>query len=97
MAVTLGTLNEAAKLLKSEGAASIRAATSHCLLTESGRKRLAEGNIDELITTNSTGSSHGVKTLKNITILNVNELLGEAIIRVHNDASVTDLFEIKGF
>ncbi|MDR0715457.1 MAG: ribose-phosphate pyrophosphokinase [Puniceicoccales bacterium] len=97
MAVTLGTVNEAAKLLKEKGARNVRAAVSHCLLTAKGRERLSEGNIDELITTNSTGLSYTLTNIKNVTHLNVNELLGEAIIRVHNNASVTDLFEIKGF
>ena len=95
MAVTLGTLNEAAKLLKANGAASVRAAVSHCLLTERGYERLSEGNIDELITTNSTGSSYNLKGWANVTILNVNELLGEAIVRIHNNSSVTDLFEVN--
>jgi ribose-phosphate pyrophosphokinase len=97
MAVTLGTLNEAAKLLKSKGALSVRAAASHCLLTDIGIERLQEGNIDELITTNSTGSAKNIGDVKNITILNVNELLGDVIVRIHSGASVTDLFEIKGF
>ncbi|MDR3274162.1 MAG: ribose-phosphate pyrophosphokinase [Puniceicoccales bacterium] len=97
MTVTLGTLNEAAKLLKAKGAHSVRVAVTHCLLAEKGCERLSEGNIDELITTNSTGLSYNLKNRKNVTFLNVNELLGEAIIRIHNNASVTDLFEIKGF
>jgi ribose-phosphate pyrophosphokinase len=93
MAVTLGTLNEAAKLLKANGAASVRAAVSHCPLAKIGYERLCEGNIDELITTNSTGLSYKLRDLENVTILSVNELLGEAIIRIHNDASIADLFE----
>jgi ribose-phosphate pyrophosphokinase len=97
MAVTLGTLNGAAKLLKSREALSVRAAASHCLLTEKGLERLAEGNIDEFITTNSTGLAENVKGMENVTVLNVNELLGEVIIRIHRGSSVTDLFEIKGF
>ncbi|MDR2721127.1 MAG: ribose-phosphate pyrophosphokinase, partial [Puniceicoccales bacterium] len=96
MAVTFGTLNEAAKLLKANGAASVRAAVSHCLLTKKGYERLSEGNIDELITTNSTGLSYNLRNRRNVSILNVNELLGEAIIRIHNNSSVTDLFEVNG-
>ncbi|MDR1256007.1 MAG: ribose-phosphate pyrophosphokinase [Puniceicoccales bacterium] len=97
MAVTLNTLNEAAKLLKSKGARNVRAAVSHCLLTAQGYERLCEGNIDELITTNSTGLSYKLRGKKNVTHLNVNELLGEAIIRVHGNTTMADLFAIKGF
>jgi ribose-phosphate pyrophosphokinase len=96
IAVALCTLNEAAKLLKANGAASVRAAVSYCLFTDKIYECLSKSNIDEFITTNSTGLSSNLRDRVNARILGVNELLSEAIVRIHNTSSVTDLFEVNG-
>jgi len=94
MTETAGTLTAAAKILREHGAVSIRAAVSHCILNELALGRLKEGLIDEVITTNSTPvQTHGLP----IRVLSVASLLGEAILRITNNKSVTGLFEIKGF
>ena len=95
MTETAGTLCAAAKILKRNGARRVMAAVSHGVLNEKGYDRLAEGMIDELITTNTTPvqKKEGIP----ITILSVSKLLGEAIKRIHINESVTGLFEIKGF
>ena len=50
--------------------------------------------IDELITTNSTPvATHGLP----ITVLSIAKLLGQAIVRINGNESVTGLFRIKGF
>ena len=91
---TAGTLTAAAKLLKENGARSIRAAVSHCVLNEIAYERLAGGLIDELITTNSVPiDTRGLP----ITVLSIAPLLGEAILRINTNESVTSLFKIKGF
>ncbi len=91
---TAGTLTAAAKLLKRKGARSILACVSHALLNEMGIERLRKSAIDELITTDTIlrPAIAGV----NITTLSVAGLLGEAIKRIHNNSSVTSLFEFKG-
>jgi ribose-phosphate pyrophosphokinase len=58
-------------------------------------ERLKTGLIDELITTNSVPITD-TKGLP-ITVLSVAGLLGEAIMRIHQNESVTSLFKIKGF
>lgn len=95
MTETAGTLCAAAELLKKNGARRVMAAVSHGVLNEKGYNRLAEGMIDELITTNTTPvqQKEGIP----ITVLSVSKLLGEAIKRIHINESVTGLFEIKGF
>mgnify|MGYP000911920266 CR=1 FL=1 len=95
MTETAGTLCAAAKLLKENGAKSVMAAVSHGVLNDLGYERLAKGDIDQLITTNTTTVEQraGVP----ITVLSVAELLGEGIKRIHNNSSVTGLFDIKGF
>lgn len=91
---TAGTLTAAAKILREHGARSIRAAVSHCILNEIAYERLRSGLIDELITTNSIPLD--VRGLP-ITVLSIAPLLGEAIMRINNNESVTSLFKIKGF
>lgn len=95
MTETAGTLCAAAELLKKNGARKVFAAVSHGVLNEKGYQRLADGHLDELITTNTTPvlKQEGIP----ITVLSVSKLLGEAINRINKNESVTGLFEIKGF
>ena len=92
LCTTGGTLTSAAKLCMDRGAKSIIACVTHGLLTEMAIDRLKASPITELITTDSTP----VKEIPgfNIRILSVAELLGEAILRVHNNQSVTSLFRV---
>ena len=91
---TAGTLTAAATLLKKKGARRICACVSHAILNDLGIQRLQKSNIDELITTDTVFRPpiEGVR----ITTLSVAGLLGEAIRRIHNNASVNSLFEFKG-
>ncbi|MFA6546871.1 MAG: ribose-phosphate pyrophosphokinase [Limisphaerales bacterium] len=91
---TAGTITTAAKLLKRKGAKKIYACVSHAILNPMGVDRLRNSKIDELITTDSVlrPALDGVP----IKTLSVAGLLGEAIKRIHNNSSVTSLFEFKG-
>jgi ribose-phosphate pyrophosphokinase len=91
---TAGTLTKGAELLKKKGAKRIIACVSHAILGDTGIERLRKSAIDELITTDTVvrPAIRGVK----ITTLSVAGLLGEAIKRIHNNSSVTSLFESKG-
>jgi ribose-phosphate pyrophosphokinase len=94
MTETAGTLTSAAKILRDHGALRVRAAVSHCILSEMAYSRLGQGLIDELITSNSVPlDTRGLP----ITRLSVAGLLGEAILRCHSNRSVTGLFKVKGF
>ena len=92
MTSTAGTLTAAAKLLKKAGAKSIRAAVSHSLLTEKGIDRLKNSPVDEMVTTDSVPQRKWEGF--NVTVLSVADTLAEAICRIHNDQSVSSLFEI---
>ena len=91
---TAGTLTMAAALMKKKGARRVLACVSHAILNDLGIERLRKSNIDELITTDTVlrPQIDGVK----ITALSVAGLLGEAIKRIHNNSSVTSLFEFEG-
>lgn len=92
---TAGTLACAAKTLMEKGASQILACVSHTAIQSAkGAQRLRESAIDELITTDTVLRStvEGIK----VTTLSVASLLGEAIKRIHNNSSVTSLFEYNG-
>jgi ribose-phosphate pyrophosphokinase len=90
---TAGTLTSAARMLRSQGALDIYAGVSHAVLTDLAVERLKDSEIKELITTDSVPvrptSDQRVK------VLSVAELLGEGIRRIHDDESVSSLFELK--
>ena len=90
---TAGTLSSAADILKQRGALKIYAGVSHAVLVDVAIPRLQNSQIEELVTTNSTPVRpvEGFKT----TVLCVAELLGEGIKRIHNDESVSSLFDIS--
>jgi ribose-phosphate pyrophosphokinase len=91
---TAGTVTAAARILREHGAVSVRAAISHCVLNDVAYERLKTGVLDELITTNSVPiETRGLP----ITVLSIAPLLGEAILRINSNESVTSLFRIKGF
>ena len=94
MTETAGTLTAAAKILKERGAKKVSALVSHCMLKETGRERLSQGLLDELITTNSVIMENGDLPVRQLSVAN---LLGEAIQRTHTDSSISTLFQIKGF
>jgi ribose-phosphate pyrophosphokinase len=88
---TAGTLTAAAGLLKKHGAKDIYAAVSHGVLGEKGLQRLADSEIKELFATNSVPQAQGPK----VTALDISSLMAQAIRSVHDDESVTSLFDIR--
>ena len=87
---TAGSLVEGAKALEEFGAKSVTAAVTHAVLTAS--ERIANSNIKELIVTNTIPLPENCN-LPNITQLSVAPLLGEAIMRIFHEVSVSNLFD----
>ncbi len=90
MATTCGTLCAAAKLLVEHGARSVRAAVTHATVTAQGVERLRQSPVKELVVTDTVpiGETGNLP----VTVLSVGDLLGEAVLRIHNDQSVSSLF-----
>jgi len=88
---TAGTLCSAADLLTKSGAREVYAAVSHATLTPLGFERLKGSSIKELVVTDTVPLPANDEFP--ITVLTVSELLGEAILRIHNNQSVTSLFK----
>ena len=87
---TAGTLASASRLLRDQGAKKILAGVSHAVLNDQGRKRISESEIEAVFSTNSTPFAKGEK----VTAVSIREILGEGIRRIHNNESVTSLFDI---
>ena len=92
LATTAGTLCAAAQCLKNNGAGDIYAAVTHAAISPLGVERLRKSVIKELVVTDSVPLKDvtGIK----VTVLSVAELLGEAILRIHENQSVSSLFRM---
>ncbi|MEI8313119.1 MAG: ribose-phosphate diphosphokinase, partial [Verrucomicrobiota bacterium] len=90
---TAGTLTSAARILRKHGALDIYAGVSHAVLTDLAVERLKDSEIKELITTDSVPVRPTSE--QRVKVLSVAELLGEGIRRIHDDESVSSLFELK--
>ena len=89
---TAGSLCEGAKALMEYGAAGVYAAVCHPVLTNPATERIKESVLKELVVTNSLPIEKE-KMQDKLTVLSVAPLLGEAILRIFHDASVSALFD----
>lgn len=87
---TAGTITNAAKVIRQEGAREVYACATHAVFSPPAIERLSSGVFEEVIVTNTipTPAEHAFPAL---TILSVANLLGETIWRVYNAASVQAL------
>lgn len=89
---TAGTITNGAKALKERGAKEIYACCTHPVLSGPAIKRLEESPIKEVVVSNTIALEDDKKSEK-IKVLSVAPLLGEAISRIHQDLSVSKLFD----
>lgn len=94
MITTAGTLCGAARFLREHGAKSVTVSATHPVFAGPAVTRIMESEIDGIFVTDTIPlSSEAREKLKNITVLSVAELMGEAIRRIHRNESVSALFE----
>lgn len=93
MVDTAGTLTEGVGALLDAGANSVSACCTHAVLSGPALERIADSKIKELITTNTIVADPKRSSNGKITTLSVAQLLGEAIVRIHQESSVSSLFE----
>jgi ribose-phosphate pyrophosphokinase len=89
---TAGTMQLAADALIEKGAKEVYACATHPVLSGPAIERIENSQIKELVITNSIVLPEE-KGIAKITQLSVAKLLGEAISRIHNDESVSVLFD----
>ncbi len=88
---TAGSIQEAVKLVKAQGAKDVYVNFTHPVLSDPATERLRALPIKEIITTDTIPIPEE-KMLPNIQILSVSSLLGEVILRSHEGRSVGELF-----
>tara|TARA_Y100001970_G_scaffold285304_1_gene404623 strand:- start:521 stop:1456 length:936 start_codon:yes stop_codon:yes gene_type:complete len=93
IADSAGTLCNAAKALKENGAEEIYSYIAHGVLSGNAVKKIENSEIRELVITDSIQASKEVKKSKNIRHISIAPLMGEAIKRIHSDSSVSALFD----
>ena len=94
MVDTAGSLTEGARALKKFGANEIYACCTHPILTDPALSRIAQSDITELVVTNTIPLAPSKKHSK-IKVLSIAPILAETILRIYNDWSVSQLFDIK--
>jgi ribose-phosphate pyrophosphokinase len=88
---TAGTISEAARLLRKQGAKKVYACATHAVFSPPAVERLSSGVFEEVIVTN-TIPVPPEKRFPQLTVLSVADILGETIWRVHDDSSVSIMF-----
>lgn len=104
MADTLGTMANAARLLKKEGAKSVRAAVTHGLFTDNSKDEdvlaalrvnaldnLTNSPIDEIFVTDTLWLRPEVRNHPKVKVVSVAPLLAEAIKRIYSGDSLSAL------
>ncbi len=92
MVDTAGTLAAAAEAVRGAGAPLVLACATHPVLSGNAIPRLAQSSIDELIVTDTIPLRREATKLAKLHVLSVAPLLGEAIRRTHEEASISSLF-----
>lgn len=91
---TAGTLMEAANALMEHGAVEVHACCSHPVLSGPAHQRIKESSsIKSVISTDTIPLNEELRTNEKIKILSIAPLLGEAILRIHSESSVSSLFD----
>ena len=87
-----GTIVNAAKALKQRGAKDVYVYISHGVLSGDAVKSIKNSPIKKLVITDTINNENKVRSAKNIEILSISNLMGEAIRRISNSTSVSFLF-----
>jgi ribose-phosphate pyrophosphokinase len=91
---TGGTLIHSVEALFEKGARSISASCTHAVLSGPAIQRINASRLDQVIATNSMPSNDKELECPRLKMLSIGDLLAEAIIRIHNEDSVSSLFEM---
>jgi ribose-phosphate pyrophosphokinase len=89
---TAGTLVQAEEALRKQGARRTFAAAVHPVFSGPARQRIDASKLETLFVTNTIPLDDSMRDCRQIHTLSVAPLLGEAIQRIHQGASVSSLF-----
>ena len=88
-----GTIVNSAKALRSRGAKEVYVYITHGVLSGDAVKKIKSSVIKNLVITDTIDNGEKTKNVKNIEVLPISALMGEAIKRISNSTSVSDLFK----
>jgi ribose-phosphate pyrophosphokinase len=88
-----GTLCNAADALLAQGATEVYAYITHAVLSGGAVSRIASSKLKELVITDSIRPTEAVKVARNIRVITIAPLIGEAIRRTATESSVSSLFD----
>ena len=88
-----GTLVNAAEALLDQGAISVSAYTTHGVLSGGAVARVNASKLKELVITDSIQPTEAVRSARNIRVLSIASLIGEAVRRTASEESVSSLFD----
>ncbi len=87
-----GTLCNAAEALLKNGATEVHAYITHGVLSGGAVSRIQSSRLKSLVITDSIEPTEAVRAAKNIRVLSIGSLIGEAILRTSREESVSSLF-----
>ena len=90
---TGGTLCKAAAALKERGAKTVTAYGTHAVLSGDAYKNVSESALDHLVVSDSVPARDNFKKLKSFRQLTLAPMLAEAIRRINNEESISEMFE----
>lgn len=91
---TAGTILECAHALRRAGAAEIYACATHAIFSSPAIDRISSRIFEEIIVTNTIPVPDH-KQFSRLKILSVAELIGEAINRIHEEYSLSSMFDFS--
>jgi len=90
---TAGTLIHTVEALKAQGAQSISASCTHAVLSGPAIERINGSQLGQVVVTNTLPTIDKEAECSRLKALSIAELLAEAIKRIHDEDSVSSLFE----
>lgn len=90
---TAGTLIHTVEALKAQGAQSISASCTHAVLSGPAVERINGSQLGQVVVTNTLPTIDKEAECSRLKALSIAELLAEAIKRIHDEDSVSSLFE----
>ena len=88
-----GTIVNAADALIKRGAKEVYVYVTHGVLSGEAVEKIKKSKIKNLVVTDTIDNSDKVKKSRNIEVLSISNLLAEAMRRISNSTSVSDLFK----
>ena len=89
MVDTAGSITKAAQIMKDNGALSVRAVASHCVMSDPATQRIEDSVLEEMLFTDSIPYTKQSSKVKQITVA---DIFAETIRRVENNESISSQY-----